>query len=62
LAIATEKQNNLQKITTDYRSGKVLVFFLNTETLLGLTPTGKTGFLAGTVDGKAKKGCGAGKR
>jgi hypothetical protein len=24
--LVTEKQNNLQKITTDYRSGKVLVF------------------------------------
>jgi hypothetical protein len=28
------------------------------KTLLGLTPTGKTGSLAGTVDGKAAKGCG----
>jgi hypothetical protein len=26
LVTATEKQNNLQKITTDYGSGKVLVF------------------------------------
>ena len=27
LVTAAEKQNDLQKITTDYRSGKVLVYF-----------------------------------